>query len=85
MKKIELPALLCTLALCSLFADTVSQGGYQAYCSSYIRHPEEMIHCPRIYRPVCGTDGITYSNRCEFCKVAWAMQGKLGFKYVGEC
>ncbi|XP_007671518.1 serine protease inhibitor Kazal-type 12-like [Ornithorhynchus anatinus] len=85
MKKTELLVLLSTLSLCFLFADAVSQGGYQAYCGNYIRHPGERIHCSKIHRPVCGTDGKTYNNRCEFCRVAWEMQGKLGYKHEGKC
>ncbi|XP_078338126.1 double-headed protease inhibitor, submandibular gland-like [Crassostrea virginica] len=36
--------------------------------------------CPRLYRPVCGEDGVTYPNRC----VAGCMSGVYEYKY-GEC
>lgn len=42
--------------------------------------PEDMGRiCPAIYMPVCGCDGVTYSNACALGSAGIALQ------YTGEC
>ena len=42
----------------------------QAFCSHYEKTATDGKPCPKSQKPVCGTDGQTYHNLCEFCKTA---------------
>ncbi|XP_037657097.1 serine protease inhibitor Kazal-type 12-like [Choloepus didactylus] len=77
--------LLVSVACLFLFSEAVIQGGFQAICSSYENQTTDKKPCPMVHQPVCGTDGQTYQNRCEFCKAALERNGKLGFKHDGKC
>ncbi|XP_005069216.1 serine protease inhibitor Kazal-type 12-like [Mesocricetus auratus] len=79
--------LLITLACLFLCADAVSQGGFQAFCKNYEKTGgADEKSCPKVNKPVCGTDGKTYQNRCEFCQTAMERSfGKVGFKHEGKC
>nr|XP_060621554.1 serine protease inhibitor Kazal-type 1-like [Anolis sagrei ordinatus] len=49
-------------------------------CERY--HPPA---CPRIYDPICGTDGVTYGNECILCNENRKRNLHIRIKKSGTC
>ncbi|NXJ87542.1 IOV7 protein, partial [Corythaixoides concolor] len=58
---------------CSKYPSTTSKDG------------KELVLCPRILSPVCGTDGITYDNECRICDHNGKHRTHISKKHDGKC
>uniref|UniRef100_A0A8C3FSR4 Kazal-like domain-containing protein n=1 Tax=Chrysemys picta bellii TaxID=8478 RepID=A0A8C3FSR4_CHRPI len=57
---------------------------WQIGCSQYQQTKDQRkIVCTRIYKPVCGTDGVTYSNECYLCEKILGSNVRLA--HQGQC
>uniref|UniRef100_A0A2A4J2Y6 Kazal-like domain-containing protein n=1 Tax=Heliothis virescens TaxID=7102 RepID=A0A2A4J2Y6_HELVI len=45
-----------------------------------------ICRCGLIFNPVCGSDGVTYPNRCEFeCEAAQDDSPQMRLEHLGPC
>ncbi|XP_028000544.2 MARCO-like protein [Eptesicus fuscus] len=49
------------------------------------KNPTVKIRCHSIYKPVCGSDGKTYGNRCLFNEAKRLSGGNLNLYHDGKC
>ncbi|XP_074148250.1 ovomucoid-like [Sminthopsis crassicaudata] len=86
------PAALCLFLMLTLVTmlnakspprKTVSQ---KYDCQQYEELPlKDPPSCPRTFKPICGSDGNTYANKCIFCHAVLKSDGNLHFEHRGSC
>ncbi|XP_055478425.1 serine protease inhibitor Kazal-type 7 isoform X3 [Psammomys obesus] len=54
-------------------------------CDIYKKYPVVAIPCPIENIPVCGSDYITYGNKCKLCTEILRSNGKIQFLREGHC
>ncbi|XP_031414438.1 double-headed protease inhibitor, submandibular gland-like, partial [Clupea harengus] len=42
-------------------------------------------HCPEEYKPLCGSDGVTYANDCKYCAACREKGSRILVRHRGEC
>ncbi|XP_055478424.1 serine protease inhibitor Kazal-type 7 isoform X2 [Psammomys obesus] len=57
----------------------------QVDCDIYKKYPVVAIPCPIENIPVCGSDYITYGNKCKLCTEILRSNGKIQFLREGHC
>lgn len=56
--------------------------GYEFY--EEVEEESQACECPPIRRPLCGSDGVTYTNICTY-KCAVDLNSTLKVKFLGFC
>ncbi|KFU92942.1 Ovomucoid [Chaetura pelagica] len=77
---------LLSFALCCV-PDTAF--GIEVDCSTYLNttseEGREVVDCPKTRSPICGSDGVTYSNECQLCAYNIDYGTNVSKDHDGEC
>uniref|UniRef100_K7GEP1 Kazal-like domain-containing protein n=1 Tax=Pelodiscus sinensis TaxID=13735 RepID=K7GEP1_PELSI len=74
--------VLLSLSLFFFSSSGSASPGTQIDCKDYM---DDGMYCTRESDPHCGTDGMTYGNKCAFCKAVKKSQGSIGLRHIGKC
>ncbi|XP_048347279.1 serine protease inhibitor Kazal-type 6-like isoform X2 [Sphaerodactylus townsendi] len=72
-------ALCCFLGVNS---NNENDDSKEKYCGTQV---SATPMCPLNYNAHCGSNGQTYSNKCEFCNAVWKSKEPLTLKSLGTC
>ncbi|XP_071426162.1 ovoinhibitor-like [Pithys albifrons albifrons] len=71
------------------YSGRCSQEVPETDCSQYparkVKGGKALVRCPRILRPVCGTDGFTYDNECSICAHNVQYETHVKKSHEGRC
>ncbi|XP_027697779.1 ovomucoid-like [Vombatus ursinus] len=77
--------LLLMLTLISIF-HVESVSAEKVDCKGYEKLPPRQSRpCTLEFRPICGSDGKTYPNKCAFCTAVKQSDDKIKFSHEGRC
>ncbi|KAM5302297.1 serine protease inhibitor Kazal-type 7-like [Glossophaga mutica] len=85
MKAIEALLLLCMATYFCSSSEAASLPLTTVDCDIYKKYPVAAIPCPITYMPVCGSDYITYGNKCLLCTESLKSYGRVQFLHEGRC
>ncbi|XP_063584887.1 agrin-like isoform X3 [Penaeus indicus] len=75
---------LCELERANCKSDEEITVAYEGECKGRVTESCD-YGCPENYDPVCGSDGVTYSNLCELERANCQSDEEITVAYSGEC
>ncbi|XP_067831604.1 trypsin inhibitor ClTI-1-like [Heptranchias perlo] len=81
MDGVFLIAAIVVLVFTDLATTAWGSAGIEPKCQDFPYHPA----CSLYLQPLCGTNGVTYTNLCHLCLYNWGTGFKVKILHEGVC